>query len=320
MFSGCNTVSFYRQAIGGQAEIMRKSRPNAEVMADPASKALVKAKLAEVEEIRKFAEEHLSLPGKESYGRYADLGREHVTWVLYAAPEFSLEPKTWWYPTLGKLDYRGFFNPQDTEALAGKLRGEGFDVYTGGVDAYSTLGWLHDPVLNTFVESADVDLAELIFHELTHRRFFRNGATTFNESLANAVGEEGVKRWLAHHKRWADLRHYEARLMRRAQFYDQIDRTRAELKTLYASGVPEKEMRAEKKRLYASLQRSFRDLRKRWGGRGLEGWLEMDLGNAHLVSVATYHQHLPVFRSLLEECDGDLNRFFERVKDLKIPD
>lgn len=317
-FSGCNTVTFYRQAVGGQMEIVRKSRPNAEVMADARTSPALKKKLEQVEEMRKFAEEHLSLPGRESYGKYADLGREHVTWVLYAAPEFSLEPKTWWYPTLGKLDYRGFFDPESTEKLAGKLRGEGYDVYTGGVDAYSTLGWLHDPVLNTFVGSADVDLAELIFHELTHRKYFRSGATAFNESLANAVAEEGVKRWLAHHGRRVDLRRFEERLVRRGQFYEQIDRTRADLAALYASGVPEEEMRKRKKGLYRALQGSFRELRRKWGGRGLERWMTIELGNAHLVSVATYHEHLPVFRKLLRDCGGDLEVFFERVKDLKL--
>jgi predicted aminopeptidase len=320
VFSCCNTVSFYRQAIGGQWEILRKSRPNPEVMADPATKTSVKKKLAQVEEIRRFADAELSLPGGESYGRYADLGREHVTWVLYAAPEFSLEPKTWWYPTLGKLDYRGFFNPQETERLAAELRTEGLDVYTGGVDAYSTLGWFHDPVLNTFVDSADVDLAELIFHELAHRKYFRNGATAFNEALANVVAEEGVKRWLAFHGRKADLRRFEQRLIRRRQFYDQIDATRRDLAKLYASDRAAEEMRAEKKRLFRELQEDFRELRRRWGGRGLEGWLTADLTNAHLVSVATYHHHMPDFQRILEESGGDLDEFFRRVKSFKLPD
>ena len=311
-------MTFYRQAVGGQWEIIRKSRWNAEVMADPGSSALLKKKLREVEEIRAFARDHLSLPGNESYGKYADLGREHVTWVLYAAPEFSLEPKTWWYPTLGKLDYRGYFREQDTDELASQLRAEGYDVYTGGVDAYSTLGWMHDPVLNTFAGSADVDLAELIFHELTHRKYFRNGATAFNESLANAVAEEGVQRWLAFHGRKEDLRKFRERLVRRGQFYDQIDRTRADLGSLYTSSLPEDAKRRRKKELFAALQGSFRELRRKWGGRGLEGWLTTDLTNAHLVSVATYHQHLPVFRNLLLECGGDLDRFFERVKDFKL--
>lgn len=107
--SSCQTVDFYTQAVGGQMEIVRKSRPIEPIFASPDTAPRLRKQLAAVQDIRRFASEHLTLPGDESYGRYADLGRPYVTWVLYAAPEFSLEPKTWWYPTLGDLDYRGFF-------------------------------------------------------------------------------------------------------------------------------------------------------------------------------------------------------------------
>ena len=172
--SSCQTLHFYGQAVRGQFEILAKSRPNKDVMADPASTPLLRRQLGAVEEIRSFASDHLSLPGEKSYGRYTDLGRKHVVWVVYAAPEFSLKPKTWFYPAIGEMDYRGYFSEADTTALASQLRADGYDVYIGGVDAYSTLGWFHDPILNTFVDYPDIDLAETIFHELTHGQKFEN--------------------------------------------------------------------------------------------------------------------------------------------------
>ncbi|MCW1885701.1 aminopeptidase [Luteolibacter flavescens] len=320
LLSSCQTLQFYTQAVGGQMEILHKSRPNGPIIASPDTDPKLRKQLVAVEGIRRFASEHLSLPGHDSYGKYADLQREHVTWTLYAAPEFSLEPKRWWYPTLGKLDYRGFFKESDAEALATELRGEGFDVQVGGVDAYSTLGWFHDPVLNTFVHSADVDLAELIFHELTHRKYFRGGATVFNESFANAVAEEGVRRWLKHEGRTADLKKFEARLIRRAEFYDRIEWTRAELEKLYASDLPPEEMRRRKSAIFADLRDRFRELRRRWGGRGLEWWLTRDINNADLVSLHTYQKHVPTFHKLLADCGGDLDVFYKRVKKLEIPE
>ena len=319
VLASCQTMSFYGQAIGGQMEILRKSEPIGPILADPATDPALRRQLAAVQRIRGFASDHLKLPGDESYGRYADLGRDYVTWVLYAAPEFSLEPKQWWYPTLGRLDYRGFFREEDTEVLAAKLRAEGLDVQTGGVEAYSTLGWFHDPVLNTFVHAAEIDLAELIFHELTHRKLFRNGDTMFNESLANAVAEEGVRRWLKHEGRHADLEKYEARLVRRAEFYDRVDHTRAELGKLYESGAAPEEMRKRKAALFGDLRDRFRELRRKWGGRGLEGWLTRDINNADLVSLATYQEQVPAFHRLLEECGGDLELFFKRAKHFKLP-
>ena len=140
----------------------------------------------------------------------------------------------------------------------------------------------------------------------------------FNESLANAFAEESVRRWLRHHRRMEDLKKYEARLIRRAEFYDRIDRTRAGLEKLYASGLPPETMRCRKAELFGDLRDRFRELRRRWGGRGLEGWLTRDINNADLVSLATYHEHVPTFHKLLADCGGDLERFFREAKRLKL--
>lgn len=309
----CRTVRFYSQAIGGQCEILRGSRPNGEVITDAATPLKVRNQLTAVEEIRHFASVHLHLPGNESYGKYADLGREHVVWVLYAAPEFSLQPKTWHYPVLGNLDYRGYFREADTLALSRELKSQGYDVYVGGVDAYSTLGWFHDPVLNTFVDYPDIDIAEIIFHELTHRKIFRHGQTAFNESLANTVGEEGVRRWLKFQGRWADLKKYELRIIRRRRFYEEIDRSRQKLEALYASGTAAYVMRSQKAVVLRSLRGQLLELRRRWGGRGLEGWLNQDINNAHLVSLHIYTDKMPVLQKLLKECGGELDEFYRRA-------
>jgi predicted aminopeptidase len=319
LVTSCGTLRFYRQAVGGQLEILRKSRPNQQVMADRATSPALRRQLAAVERIRRFASDHLALPGDESYGKYADLGREHVVWVLYAAPEFSLKPKTWYYPAVGKMDYRGYFREQDTVALATQLRQEGYDVFVGGVDAYSTLGWFHDPVLNTFVAYPDIDLAETIFHELTHRKVFRHGATVFNESLATVVAEEGAKRWLRHDGRLAELRIYQERLVRRRQFYQEIDRSRHHLESLYATDLPVPDKRRQKAAVLAKLRDQFRELRRRWGGSGLEAWLDEDLNNGHIVSLNIYADQMPAFQHLLAECAGDFERFFQQAARLNLP-
>lgn len=319
LLTSCQAFRFYGQALDGQLEILRKSRPSRQVIADPETSAVVRRQLVAVEGIRKFASDFLSLPGGESYGKYADLGREHVVWVLYAAPEFSLKPKTWHYLAVGEMGYRGYFREQETVELSRQLRATGYDVFVGGVDAYSTLGWFHDPVLNTFVHYPDIDLAETIFHELTHRKVFRWGDTVFNESLANTVAEEGVKRWLKHQGRLADLENYQGRLVRRREFYQEIDRARWNLVALYASGQPVAVMREKKAAILVKLRDQFRVLRRRWGGHGLESWLHGDINNGHIVSLNLYADHMPVFEKLLAECGGDLNLFFQKAGKLKLP-
>jgi predicted aminopeptidase len=319
LLPSCQTVRFYGQAVGGQMEILRKSRANSRIIADPATSTGLRSQLETVDRIRDFATKHLSLPGDESYAKYADLGREHVVWVLYAAPEFSLKPKSWHYPLVGEMDYRGYFREQDTEALAGELKEDGYDVFIGEVDAYSTLGWFHDPVLNTFVDYPDIDLAETIFHELTHRKYFRRGDTVFNESFANVVAEEGVKRWLKHEGRLAELRKFEGRIVRRREFYREIDRARLRLEALYASDLPPAVKRGKKQEILVGLRDQFRELRRRWGGRGLEGWLREDINNGHIVSLNLYADQMPPFQKLLAGCGGDLDLFYRKVARLKLP-
>ncbi len=318
--SSCRTAGYYGQAIAGQWEVQRKSRPIPEVLAEPETPAGLRGKLELVQELRSFATDHLALRGGGSYGRYADLDRKHVVWNLFAAPEFSLEAKSWKYPLIGKLDYRGYFDEAAAREAAENLRREGYDVTVSGVDAYSTLGWLHDPVLNTFVHYPDLALAELIFHELTHRKLFRRGDTVFSENLANAVAEEGVRRWLRHRGVPGRLRDYEALLERRREFYGEVDRTRRDLEKLYESGLPPEIMRTRKRAKLAYLQGRLRMLRQRWGGRGLESWLTGDLTNAHLVAVTTYHHHIPFFERLIAESGGDMERFFKTAKGVKLPE
>lgn len=313
----CQTAQFYGQAIGGQWEILSKSRPIPAVLADPATSPAVRRQLTTVQQIRRFATAHLSLPGTASYGKYTDLGRDHVVWVLYAAPEFSLKPKTWHYPLIGSMDYRGYFREQATVALAQQLRAQHYDVFVGGVDAYSTLGWFHDPILNTFLDYPDIDLAETLFHELTHHKLFHWGDTLFNESLANTVAEEGVQRWLLAAGRLTDLRQYQGRLRRRREFYHEIERTRTQLAALYASGQSPALMRQKKAAILATLRDHFRQLHRRWGGHGLEAWLHENLNNGHLVSLSLYADEMPRFQRLLADSGGDLDLFFKRADHLK---
>lgn len=317
LLQSCATVSFYAQGVKGQIEILKKSRPNDQVINDQSTPGHIREKLVLSKELTDFAKNQLSLPGDASYQKYADLGRKHVVFVLYAAPEFSLEPKTWNYPIIGEMAYRGYFEETDAEEYAEELESEGYEVYLGGTDAYSTLGFFHDPVLNTFIDYPDADFADMIFHELTHRRIFRSGDTTFNESLANAVAEEGVKRWLRSKGDTVALVDYEKLLIRRREFYTEIERTRLALEKLYASGLPEEEMRTKKIRFMNDLKIRAGRLQKRWGGKALNGWIAQDLTNAHLLALVTYNSEIPKFRKLIKQCDGDFDLFFEKIRELE---
>ncbi len=317
--SSCSTVRFYSQALRGQTEILGKARPVAKVLADPKTKPLLKEKLRTVEDIRAYAQSHLSLPAEGQYERYTNLGRRYVVWVIYATPEFSLEAKRWWYPLVGSLKYRGFFTAELAEKEAAKLRTEGLDVYVGGVEAYSTLGYLKDPLLNTFIGRSDSALAELIFHELTHQRIYLAGDTDFNEALATVVGREGTRRWLRVRGRLTELAKYEKDIRVEEEFVREVLQTREELKTVYEASYPDDTARRQAKQTTLDrLRARLGAMNRRHGGSlKIDRWYQKPVNNARLNTLSTYNSLVPAFETLLRESGGDIDVFLKRMEALR---
>lgn len=317
--TSCSTVGFYTQALRGQMEISGKARPVSEVKADPKSKPILVQKLRTVDDLRAFAISDLSLPAQGQYERYTNLGRRYVVWVIYAAPEFSMEAKRWWYPLVGNLKYRGFFREELAEKAAEKLRTEGLDVYLGGVEAYSTLGYLRDPLLNTFLGRDDASLAELIFHELTHQRIYLSGDTDFNEALATVVGREGARRWLRARGRKADLAQYEKEMRVEKEFIKEVLQTRAELVVLYTrTSRSEADLRAGKQAAFQQMKYRLDAMNRRHGGSlKLDRWFQKPVNNARLNTIATYYDLVPGFEALLRSCGGDLEVFLKKMESMR---
>src|SRR5437016_212480 len=127
--SGCQTLSFYGQAIKGQYQLFAHQRPIDKLLADAQTPAALKRQLQLLEDLRRFGERELKLPVDGHYLKYADVHRPYVVWNVEAAPEFSLEPKSWWYPLVGSLEYRGYFSEEGARAHAQRLQLKGYDTY-----------------------------------------------------------------------------------------------------------------------------------------------------------------------------------------------
>jgi predicted aminopeptidase len=311
----CSTVEFYSQAMKGQADIWKKKRPVEDVLADTSESEAVKHKLRLVLELREFAKKELKLPA-ESFGTYSDLKRPYVVWVVYAAKKYQVEPKQWWYPFVGKLGYRGFFAMEDAKAEALKWKTAGYDVFAAGVEAYSTLGFFKDPVLNTCIGRSDAEFAELIFHELTHARLFIPGDTDFNEAFATANGEAGVRLWLRSKGRMKELAAYEAHVKRERTMIRLALETREELKRLYAA---EKEPVEKKRALLTRLQDRLRAMGVKDKATNVQTGQDLKIvwNNARLNTIATYHALVPGFEKLLREAGGDPEAYYREVEKMK---
>ncbi len=316
LLSGCTTISYYSQSVSGHLRVWVKRRDIDLLLQSKKIDAGLKQRLKLVTEIRRFASSELKLPRNYSFMSYADIRRDSIVYNVVAAPEFSVEPKKWCFPVLGCLGYKGYFSRRRAVAEALKLKQQGYDVAVEGVTAYSTLGWFADPVLNTFINRSEDQLAGLVFHELSHQVVYIKGDTTFNESFATAVELAGIERWVRHRRRapglaraYADTKRYEHAFIRFALGY------RRRLKALYARPLPVSEKRRQKKMILAQMQQAYRRLKKSWGGySGFDAWMARGVNNARLSTLATYYTHVRAFSNLLARYKGDMRAFYRAVK------
>lgn len=327
LLAGCGGPGYYWQAIRGHFSILHHQRPISDWLQDPATSSELREKLRQVLELCDYAHRELGLPAHGHYTRYADLERRFVVWNVHAAPRYSLEAKTWWYPAVGRLKYRGYFSENAAHRLAESLERQGLDAYVGGVEAYSTLGWFRDPVLNTFIHHTEEDLAEILFHELAHQRVFIAGDTDFNEAFATTVAMEGTRRWLRSTGRLERLSRYDAEQQREMQFVALVQQARSALSVLYPSSAmlaaaaknPAEVARLEtgKSAIIEKLKSDYEKLKASWGGdKQYDAWFFKPINNAQLNTVATYYDLVPGFRKLLLENQSDLPRFYDAVKRL----
>lgn len=319
--TGCSNLAYYSKAVGGHLEVMSASRPIDDLLADRTTPTETRGRLAKVKEIREFASRELALPDNGSYRSFADLGRPYVVWNVFATREFSLAPENWCMLVVGCVSYRGFYDPKDANDFAGELQQQGLDTYVGGVSAYSTLGYFNDPVLNTFLRQGETEVARLIFHELTHQLVFVEGDTVFNESLATAVENEGIRRWFARHATPEKSQAFALQQRRRAEFSALVKGCRQQLAELYAAGLPAEQTRQRKRALFEQLKTDYADLKTRsWDGfDGYDRWFD-DVNNAKISAIGSYSDLVPAFEAMIAAEGGDLARFYRRAAELaKLP-
>jgi len=299
--AGCESISYYSQAIGGQLSLFSRSRPVDDWLADPATPQELRGRLLKARDIREFASRKLGLPDNGSYHSYAQLDRPYVVWNVYAAAEFSVSAKQECFPFAGCVSYRGFFSEADAQRHAEDLRKRGYDVYVGGVAAYSTLGWFDDPLLSTFIGFSDTQLARLVFHELAHQTVYAKNDTAFNESFAVTIEEEGVRRWLEAGGRGAELATFRASQLRRREFAARVRQARERLASIYAAGGSPENLATQKRGEFDRLRADYPAI------------VPAEPNNAFLVSIALYTEMVPAFERLLAACNGDLSEFYRRA-------
>jgi len=285
-----------------EAAILSDRRPIEEVVADSSTEPEVREKLLLVRDARVYAQRQLGLDPGKSFTSYARLDSDTLVLVVSAAPELELRWKTWWFPIVGRLPYKGYFHFDKALDEAEELEADGYDVYVRPSSAFSTLGWLPDPVLSPSLREDSIGLVETVIHEITHTTYFPKGQARFNESFANFVGWRGsieffcdaladAERCIAAESRWHDMRLF-------GRFFNSVVEP---LQELYASGAPESELRAGKRRILDEAAIRFDDDVRPQLLSGRYRALDPDqLNNAWLLSRILYYTRLDDFETLYE--------------------
>ena len=318
--SGCSTLGYYAQSVSGHLNLVGNAKPVSQWLADSQTSDSLKQRLALTQRMRDYAIAELKLPDNASYRRFADIKRPAAVWNVIAAPELSLALKTWCFPVVGCVGYRGYYDHDEAEAFAAPLRAEGLEVNVYGVPAYSTLGtlpgnWLADPLLSTFINYPEGELARLIFHELTHQVVYANGDTVFNESFATAVERIGGARWLAEQADALARDDYARYDGRREDFRALTKKYRDALDSLFRGDASDADKRSGKAALMQQLRADHQTLKaERWAGfSGYDGWFAR-ANNASFGVLAAYNELVPNFERLFEREGRDFIRFYAEVR------
>jgi predicted aminopeptidase len=299
-------VRYLTRAGMEETRILQARRPIGDLVADNATPPAVRQSLGLVLASRDYAA-HLGLNAKETYTTYSDVGRDTLLLVLQAAPKDCICPYTWKYPIVGRIPYKGFFDPDAAKRASEQLAARGYDVHLRPSAAFSTLGWFNDPLLSTALTRDSVELAALVFHEIAHNTVYVKSATPFNESFAQFVGYRSAESFFAEHGDSTNARLAGDRLhdeMVLGDFYESLTERLARLYDTKPDSITLEKGRAEagawaREQLTGPVGARLRTFR-------LGNLPERPVNNARLIGARIYRTRLDLFDRWFEQHGRDV--------------
>ena len=312
------TGRYLVRAAWAEGQILAHRRSITDIIHDRSTRGEIASRLRLVLAARSFATDSIGLKARESFTTYSQLERDTLVLVLSGAYPDRLESYTWWFPIVGRVPYKGFFDFNAARQAARSLAAKGFDVYLRPSPAFSTLGWFNDPLLSTTLGEDTVDLANTVVHELTHNTFYASGQAVFNESFANFVGARGSA-WFFRARGEpaaadvADARWNDDKVMARfwAQLYHDVDSAFKAHPADSAARIVARDT------LYARARRALVDSlgpRLETIPAGALGHIRLD--NAALLAHRLYNTDLDLFDEIWVKEHGNLRATVRRVIEL----
>jgi predicted aminopeptidase len=312
LLQGCYVL---QQGVG-QMQLLARREPIEKVLGTVTPEQ--RAKLELIPKVKAYAEEAIGLRHTNNYEQYVGLDRDAVTYVVSAAPPDKLEPYTWWFPIVGSVPYKGYFNRADAVKEQEGLKARGFDTILRGVPAFSTLGWLPDPIYSPFLGYDVPTLVNVVIHETTHATLYLPGQASFNEGFATFVGNEGALGFLtqAYGADSAEVKAAKAEIADNAVFTEFIQAVSRRLETLYNGPATREEKLRDREQIFAEARDQFaREYMPRMRGHQFRHFPQSVFNNASLISYRTYYNRLDRFELAFEKQHRDLKATVAFFKD-----
>ena len=274
---------------------------------NPSTKRL----LAEVPEIKRYAISHLELKQNDNYSSYYATDKEGIAFVVTASPLIELKPYTWWFPIIGSVPYKGFFDKEDALELERDLQEKGFDTWLFAAPAYSTLGWFKDPVTTPMLKRGYYSLVATLIHEMVHTTLYVEGEGDFNEQLASFVEDKGTMEYFQYKGLLTDEKaaQIESQKATRKKFSKLMSKYATALAENFSSNSSQDDKISRKQALYEELEKEVELI---YPGRPKGYW---KFNNARMLQYNRYREDSELLNGFWEQSNNNWKHFWLLVND-----
>jgi predicted aminopeptidase len=319
LLTGCSKVLYVSNLGWHQAHISFHSVPIQEMFEDERLDPEVQEKIRFIQEVKRYGVERLGLKKRKSYSRVYEV-KGPILYVVTASQKDQLKLHSWSFPIVGKVTYKGFFTQEGALKEKRGLDERGYDTYLHPSEAYSTLGWLKDPIFSSMLKWDRGTLTNLILHEMAHATVYFKGKTDLNEQMATFIGNQGAIDFLT--ERYGSGSKEVLRAIQSQEddllFSRWIDQVCERLSTFYGQAISWEEKVRGREEIFRSVLKEFGEMKSRFKTDGHRHFGQIPLNNAVLLAHRQYFHRLETFQKLYEYLGGDLRRVVGLMREIRV--
>jgi predicted aminopeptidase len=318
LLSGCGNILYLSKLGWHQSFITFHSVSVEEILEDERADGEAKEKIRFIQEVKRYGENKLGLKRTKSYSKFFEV-KDPILYVVTASEKDRLQLYHWSFPIVGKVTYKSFFTQKGVLKEKRLLEEKGFDTFVQEVGAYSTLGWLRDPIFSTVLKWDEITLANLILHEMTHATIYFKGQTDFNEQMATFIGNRGaidflIEKYGKESEEVAEAIHVQEDDILFSQWIDQACQR---LSAHYAKVISKDEKLRGREEIFRSIKEEFKEMKVRFKSDSYQDFEKLTLNNAVLLAYRRYIHRLEKFEILYGSLGKDLRKVVEFFKRLQ---